>query len=604
MRILHTYSNFCGFTIIFPYTDNTISVLSVGSLSVTGHTLSAYVIDWYFNDIANGIEFTSGLGSDPAITYLHPFTGNAAIPVENGTWIPIIRYIVVDDKRYVGTHRPWETYCELPQITVLPFTCDNGGAGIYSHTLTYVNTLMNPENASRTIRFYLNTDGSTCQFAWIFTGYAISDRITISYCTSLDSIGTILEDYAIGNDLTCDLSLTPKRISNSTLRRITDLSGITYADGDYLKIEIAPGFLTGNLNTNWSLSMKCFTTADPFDCSSGFTTLMQQIDQSTIALSWNATLCRYEVHFHTLGIPSYPANKDLFNYFYYSQGWTGQGIDTNFGDGSIIFYFGNIETCHMAVGGNTSTCIDQTNSMVITKLGTTLTLTFANSNDYNSYKTSYNNLNNYNYWTDYVADGTNYKHYKYCYLTYRVANSCGDAYTSYNHYITRDSVWTFDDNNKIITINLVDDVNEYIDQPCSNVYEIISQAVRAANVFNASADFSRTTYVKFNSPIGALYIYYGLTIQTAFTYYELVQLMDFETNSICSFTTPWVDSGSGCSLQHKYYTAGMRFELTDMDDPLNNWRAYCIIDANGNLITVPANYVLVMEVVDGVQTYP
>ena len=83
----------CGCTLSFSsYIANPVSVLDVGTLQGGTCTFSEYVIDW-FRDGA--FYLTTGVGNAPDISAYHPFTGAAAIPVAGGTYVPVLRYVVL-----------------------------------------------------------------------------------------------------------------------------------------------------------------------------------------------------------------------------------------------------------------------------------------------------------------------------------------------------------------------------------------------------------------------------------------------------------------------------------------------------------------------------
>jgi methyltransferase-like protein len=58
-------------------------------------------------------------------------------------------------------------------------------------------------------------------------------------------------------------------------------------------------------------------------------------------------------------------------------------------------------------------CTNQNSSTIITKSGATITLTFNDTTDYNTYKTQYTNAANSPYITNYTGDSTNLNYYKY-----------------------------------------------------------------------------------------------------------------------------------------------------------------------------------------------
>jgi hypothetical protein len=142
------------------------------------------------------------------IQQFHPFTGANARPSIGGSWIPVIRYAVLDGTKYTSEITPGEAYASdlatcLAPVTVLNLNCINGtntdvGFEQYSHRFQYVNGLQDPTDASRTLAFTLNTDGSTQYMAWYFAGNTVSDRLTFTYISPVNVTSTVLQDIAIG----------------------------------------------------------------------------------------------------------------------------------------------------------------------------------------------------------------------------------------------------------------------------------------------------------------------------------------------------------------------------------------------------------------------
>ena len=588
--------------------NNLIGLLTVGAVIGTGVTIGNYVIEWRLGSTSGDIILLSGIGPDPVIQAFHPVVSE---PVVGGDLYAVIRYIVIDGVQY--TPYPFSAYGEyspdlltcLGFITVVTMSCSNEGVGPYGHIIAYNNTTQPASNANRTLKYDLNNDGSTTQLAWQFQGEQIADRIEFIYCLADGTEVQTLEDWVVGNDVPANNFVAiPHQIRASYMRRVIYLDSIAYTAGDYIKIEITASYFSGTPNTNWTLSLKCFTSADEFDCAHGFTQDMQTADIDTLEVIWNAAQCRYEVHFHTLGIPTI-AGKDLFQYYTYQQVWTGQGSNTNFFDGLVTFYLNKTTSGSGAGLLYQYTCVNQQGASSCQKTGAVLNLSFGNVTDYNAYKTAYNNVLIHPSWTDYSVDPTNINHYKFFALVMRTASLCGDAYTNHFFTLSHDAVWVFDDINYEIEITLAADVNEFIDVPCSTVYEVIDSYVNQVNNFVAQANFTNNTGVRYSTPVGIIKVNSTTVDQNSFKYYELIQLSSYQLDeSECNPTSPpWCITSGGLN-DYSFYTAGMFFEITDPLDGVNNWRAYSIIDANGCIITNPALYTLIKEMEDGVIIFP
>jgi hypothetical protein len=175
--------------------------------------------------------------------------------------------------------------------------------------------------------------------------------------------------------------------------------------------------------------------------------------------------------------------------------------------------------------------------------------------------------------------------------------------------ISYDSVFTWDDINHILTIDLAEDVNEYVDEDCSNTYEQISTWVGYVHNTYVLANFSRTTKIRYTNPLLGVYLYENaLSAQSAFTYYESFVFYAYSydpVNGPCPlFEQSFVQYSGTASAVYMFITAQMRIVFTSESDPVNNWKAYRVINEDGVLYTNSADYVLIKEVSGGVQIYP
>lgn len=602
----------CGCELEFDYYEtDTTSVLTVGNLvdvaSSANCEFTDYVIDWYYESDPD-IKFTTGAGDDPDITYTHPFIGIESIPVEGGTWKPIVRYIVIAGAKIFTSPKSCQKWCDmtinLPEIEVNPFTCSSSVgpyAVYYTHRLEY-NCLINKvEDAEQTVRFNLDTDGSVTDFAWYFNGYEIADRITFIYCDVDGNELETLGDWVVGTDTEWNLSSTPKHIKTTYIKRVIHLP--TYTLGDFLKIKIIPSYVSGNPLTMWLLDMKCLYS---FSCLE-LTANMQTPDEESIEVTYNETECRYEVNFETLAIPPNPYSYDFGKYFINYIIWSGQGVLTWY-DGQVTFYlYDEYVRGYFGYPIYTGNSVIQHGNCTIQKSGTTLTITFENETDYLAWKTSWNNVLANSHWTDYSSDPTNILHYKYIYLIYKdvqvegtPGETCADPGVAYGYYIAYDSVYDsgtgFDDINFVIVIELVEDENGYSDISCSDVYDVVNYRVGYANSLRSSDNFTKTINCRYANPFT---FYYGYTVtqpaQTSFKYFEALTVYNYSfDDGPCEIWDLLDTIVYPQNTQYLYYMAALYITLTE-ESGTTYWHAYSVLDENGRMLTNPGDYTLIAE---------
>lgn len=619
----------CGCVVSFSsYVSAGVSVLTVGDLLGTPCTFTAYVIDWYKDSLENPKQFTTGKGTDPDITFFHPLTGTNALPVEGGTWIPVIRYVVVGGVRLYSKPtlcRKWcSTLTGLPSIVVSSATCYNGGSywsgASYTHYYNYNSTVNNVAEASRTIRFDLNSDATTLQFAYAFFADTVADRVTFIYCNQAEEELFVLDDWIVGGDATYNNTTTPRRCASSSINRAFDLP--TYVSGDFLKIKITPSIISGNPNTIWKLYLRCMTVATGtiITCLPDRNINMLTPNPASISLIYNPTNCRYECNFRPVEVIPNLSLLNICKYGGMGQTWTGQGIETNWWDGVSTFYFGDIETnayYGMMTGyGNTTI---RSGIMTVSKVGDVLTIICAGLTDYNSFKNSYNAVLINANWTNYTPDATSINHYKAFELYFRVAfptgtpgTPCGDDGTSRYYRFSMNSIFAWDDTNYTLTITLADpQVNEYPETACSRVHSNIDSYNSSISSTKSSANFSFTTNCGYQTPIVGIYHIRATANQTKWLYYEALSSYSFNyPDSICPFPSfaKIIDYSPSYKMAY-IYTTGIFIKLTNLTltDPLERakwYNAYRVFDANGLLIASETDYVLVKQVENNIQIFP
>ena len=284
------------------------SLMSIGNLLLTSGTIGAYVIDWHFGTPYGPIILISGdsFGSDPSVQQTHPFTN---VPVPGGTLYPVIRWVYINGIQYSSTLTPGmryspDLYTCLDPISVKNLTCYNGvnpapGDGTdpfgygqrYSSQFHYNYLGSASSEATKTISFVLNTGGTTKYLCWYFKGYAISDTLKVKYVSIIDSSETILDWWKIGADAGYNMSSWPRLYNGQYFRFVTNLTGITYNTGDYLKFEVTPN--PTNPATNWDLYTLCRSgfTCDVYP--DGYNILVSN------SFSMSTASCIYYINFST-----------------------------------------------------------------------------------------------------------------------------------------------------------------------------------------------------------------------------------------------------------------------------------------------------------------
>ena len=182
------------------------TLLSAAKLKSDYGTIGNYLIEWRKDSVSGTPVFITGEGSDPLIQAVHPFTDEI---VQSGTLYPVIIYAYFNGQKYTlvpnagDNYSPDLLHClELYYQVIDSITCSSGGAGTYSHVYSYVNNLDPAINASRTIKFDLNSDGTTNFFAWYFQGFEVVDQLTITYYHINDLENPdILVNWKIGSNL-------------------------------------------------------------------------------------------------------------------------------------------------------------------------------------------------------------------------------------------------------------------------------------------------------------------------------------------------------------------------------------------------------------------
>lgn len=576
-----------------------VSLLSVGNLVSTGDTIGDYFIEWHLGAVDGPITLTSGSGND-YYQATHPFVNE---PVQGGVLYPVIVYIEFNGVMYRSNQVDGTRYSPdlldcLAPLTVVSMNCSNGGAfGNYTHHLAYNNSIDPSNNASRMIKFDLNSDGSTQFFAWKFAGYTVADRIKVSYVSGL--VTTLIDDWVVGtNSNTMNYTSSPKRYGNSNLLFVTDLRAITYASGDYILVEIIPRYFeTTNVNTNWDLYLKCLST---FDCDI-FPNDFQVINPASISMEYDALNCKYRVAFQT-SVSWDSTTEDMFKYLSASM----YGTSDTF-TGAQQMYL-DLRKSTLCVGNfyyTGSTCVNLIGTSNVSKVGNILTISLTSVTDYNAYKATYDAVVALAQYTGYTTDDTLLAHYRFFVLSLRTGTVCGDSGVLASYYIHLSSTVVFDDVAKTITITLVNTPNNLPTVSCDSSKTTVQTYITSAQNLISTANFSYTAGVRATSPFGFLFFSTTVFDETQKNFYWAHSIVSPIINDICDMAeTPWCPITNAGYIDYMAYRFALRVEITDNLDPINNWRLLNRLDAEGCLITDSLLYTVIYEIVDGVVITP
>lgn len=594
------------FPVLDNVTQNAIGLLSVGDLVSTADipcVVGDYVIDWYLNSITNPIEFTSGVGSDPAISQLHPFTGAAARPSVAGNWIPVIRYVYLDGTKYTSTSVPGEAYSPdlatcLEPIVVENLNCTNGNTPTqtYTHSIEYAAVIQNPADATRTFRFDLGA--SVNYFAWNFYGYTVSDKIQFYYVSGVTQ--TLLGQYAIGFDINnFDVTGPVKKLPLSTFKEVFDLSTIPFVTGDYLSIVITSSYADPtNRNTDWRFDCKCLET---FDCSNY---PPAEIDPCSVAISYNSVTCTHDISYSFTSFPDCSNDRCIYlleggaSGVYVTQYPSSFNLNT-----SYQLPYG--QYCQFHQDGY-NYCVNSS-LKTLSKTGNIYTIDFTDGAEYlswkNEYLTKYAILN-----TGYDPSTTNINHYRFILIKYIIDAGllgCGDneSYKDIAFHIT--SPVTFDDINFTMQINVVNTVNNMPPLCGASCTSAINQGISYVANALLEPDFASISstvrpyeFISISYTISVVNITTG-TASIGYQHYLPYTI----SNYVCSAETNCVRDFGNITVA-EYYTYYHVVFITDLNDALNNFKVSSVIDSNGCLITNPANYITLYEIANGVVTTP
>ena len=304
----------------------------------------------------------------------------------------------------------------------------------------------------------------------------------IYYCTTGNTDGTLLDNWVHGeNYVTTNLypsnyptnPRTPysHQTGYEPLVFITNLSGITWSNGDYIKVQIIGSVYQPTVtNTNWYIKCKCLTAAD-MDCTFIFDDTINKITDTPVMV-WSGDPVS-DMKYHTtqqvllLSISrTDPGPTTLFKYLNF---WTNPTLTGSYNHPLYSWYspwtnnpvkigllwttVGNSYGVYASSGFNT--CVNLTSGQTITVTKTTndMTFTFTDINDYYSFVndiSAFEASPSYGIWAG--LSNLDSRYYASYQIVVIVGDSCGDITSSYTFNFFWGCPITYDNDNQIITI--------------------------------------------------------------------------------------------------------------------------------------------------------
>jgi uncharacterized protein (TIGR02145 family) len=577
------------------YSEDLIGLLTVGVVHATTGTLTDYVIEWHLNTISGSTVFITGNSgnTDPSIQSFHPINSEL---VQAGELYPVVRYANVNGILYSAYSNLGYLYSPdlltcLPSITVVSMTCSNGSAGLFGHTVQYINTTQPSQLANRSLTYGLNLDSSSKQISYQFYGFAIADRITTSYCTT-GGTKTVIDDWVVGLDCTGNtFNSLPKLYTNQWIKRSLSLTGFTYQSGDYLLFDTFPSYnAPGNTDTNWRLSIKCFSGDNLIDFGFQPNTVNDIDTGATMNLVWNTGNCSYDLTVIT-GVPRVPLsyNSDMYHYTEAGAGgsyeWTtGQTI-------SVLQYTGSSLTWVPYTAYGSPYLLNGVLNIKLTGGTHNLLYTFTDAMDYNHYKTGYTTNITSSHWTDWTSDVNSLNHYKFINDVFKVSMTSGDTFYTYGLYVDSQSVFTFDDVNKTISIALVPQTGVYTGVACDKSSDNFNWIITYTNNLYSGTTWDLNTIWGTQNPFPFMYLTYWPYVYTEAT----MQTYMFLYNNLLDTSTPLSPEWFLSSGVWYFWKVCLNLKIDNVVDPLNNYSVYSGLNSDGS-VSSPVVWTLIKRV--------
>jgi len=551
--------------------------LTCGSLNLTSGTLGHYVIEWNLGSPSGVTQFVSGSDKtfDPNIQENHPLVDEVVFA---GTLYPVIRYVYIDGNKYTAE---WETGSRyspdllvcLDPVVVTAIECSTlygGDANYPNFKLTYNNITDVGVDKSRKLK-YLICPGMD-YLAWELTAYRVAEQIKIYYCTELDPIGTLIDNFiggfenGSGGYITTELypvdyPNNPRYLnqtgSSGIIKFITDITPYIYVAGNYLRIEIVGSVLDpSNTNTNWIIKLQHMNVSD-LDFTF-FNSDIYKID-STPAIAYDAVNCWYNITYNTVGVATNYNTTFVYKYLMmrYSTTYNGvsNSVDTNPVNGTLLWKdseYNNWLWYGPGVYNYINLAAGETIS--ISRGTDDITLSFTDVTDYNKYKANIASIQaDADYATYLASTDADPEYYSYYRVAYNYALSAGDSRSDYYLNFWCGCTIDYDDINMTLKFNITIPTNNYSGGSCDTTPVTINSAISAmTNTKNWSIPAGReTTYIREVDPVAAFQPTTREDHYLSTTHYEYFYIYEVMANNLFDFTTlNFCDNGTA---QHPLY---------------------------------------------------
>jgi hypothetical protein len=479
------------------------------------------VIEWRLNSSIGTTVFVSGEGSDASIQAQHPIINEV---VFSGTLYPIIKYAYVNSFKYSLYYDPTARYspdfinCLNPiiieNIDCCTYFTSSVSDYIYPYFLQYVNTADYGANKSRTLKY--NICPSIAYLAWEFDAYSVPEQIKISYCTSANYAGTLLDNFVHGitglveNLYPTNYPINPRvyiRGSGTTqgMKYITRFNDVSHNVGDYLKIEIIGSvYDPSNNNTNWDLKLKSLS----IDISSGWTTsksMSKLITTPSPSLFYDTTNCLYELDYYTTGISQDFTYGKTSTYYPYSSVLTAYPAIWKYMELNILQTYNPMTrtmwnpyvsdslrwstsiTNYTWGDSNYNSCINCNPNQNITMSMQTNDVsawvyTFTDASDYNAFVYDVSSIRSYPWFINAVnSPDSSLQYYAYYTVIFREASTCGDVGIDYSQYFHHTSDISFNAAAKTIKFIPNIPVNNIVNVSCNTAHQQVTGLISQFN---------------------------------------------------------------------------------------------------------------------------
>lgn len=590
--------------------------LSANKLVSDYGTVGDYLIEWRLGSVSGEAVFISGEGTDPLLQAIHPFEDEV---VQSGTLYPVIIYAYFNGQKYTlqpnygDNYSPDLLQClELYFVVIDGVNCANGNSSgsypyqYYTHIYQYFNELSPALDASRTIKFDLNADGTTNFFAWYFNAYSVVDRFTATYY-HINDLGNpeLLVDWKVGFNNSGDNFLaSPKIYSRGSINSVIDLRLYGHQAGDYLLLNVVPRTEEpSNPNTDWQLYLKCLE----FFPDNDYDPNMRVIDTNTIAMNYNEASCRWEMSWKNLTPYNLPAHYSN----YLDSTWLDNihtpplsGRYYEWATNTFKIYFRNSISITRGWTNSSTTCFALIGTLNIINISNQITYTFTHADDYNHYKSSYDTIMANPVLYNKSTDRNVSSYYNHIQAVERIATTCGDSYESKKFFALGEDNFIFDDDNRTITFTQIPLTVLPDNIPCNGLYSEMTSLQTQINQAVNGADFNITTNVRYG---GFRLRYYNATETKDASFNYQFAYKENDQSLIGVFPTGW---GTTRSFSTSATITGWGFdmqtgnaEITDLNDPENNFRIRTVLNPDGTYLT-SGNAITVYEISDGVVITP